>query len=322
MTATPDTCAPVRTMRAVRLHARGGPEQIVYEEAPRPVLASGDALVRVHAVGITPGELSWSIWETPDGRSLLPVIPGREVSGVVAAVTPGVTAVAVGDAVFALADFRRPGAAAEYVAVRAADLAPKPRTLDHAHAAAAPLSALTAWQALFDRGGLAAGQRVLIHGAAGSVGAFAVQLARWRGAEVVATARARDAAFLADLGAAETLDDTTARFEERLRDVDLVLDTVGGATQDRSWAVLRPGGALVSTAAPPALSRAAAYGARGAFVVVRPDRGELTELAGLLDAGRLRPLVAAVLPLTEAHVAYERGRREHPRGKIVLRVAA
>src|SRR5688500_3125893 len=175
------------TMRAIRIHGRGGPEQLVYEDAPSPTLAPGDALVRVCAVGVSPAELTWSILTTPDGRDRLPLIPGHEFSGVVAALAPGATSIAVGDEVYALPDFWREGAAAEYVAVHADDLAAKPRSVDHVQAAATPLSALTAWQGLFDHGGLRAGQHVLIHGAAGGVGIFAVQLARWRGAHVSVT---------------------------------------------------------------------------------------------------------------------------------------
>ena len=179
-------------VRAIRLHARGGPEQLVYEDAPLPDPAAGEALLRVYAAGITPTELTWSeTYQTPDGHERLPTIPGHDVSGVVEALGPGVSDVSPGDAVYGLVAFPRDGSAAEYVAVRAADLAPKPRSLDHVHAAAVPLSALTAWQALFIHAGLAAGQRVLIHSAAGGVGAFAAQLARWRGAHVSATASAR-----------------------------------------------------------------------------------------------------------------------------------
>src|SRR4051795_703663 len=253
-------------VKAIRLHARGGPEQIVYEDAPLPAPAAGEALLRVHAAGITPTELSWSeTYKTPDGRERLPTIPGHDVSGVVEALGPGVSEVAPGDAVYGLVAFPRDGGAAEYVAVRAADLAPKPRSLDHVHAAAVPLSALTAWQALFVHAGLAAGQRVLIHGAAGGVGAFAAQLARWRGAHVGATASARHHEFLRELGVETAIDYRTTRFEEVLRDVDVVLDTVGGDTLERSWRVLRRGGTLVSVAAEPAPEPARDPGAPGVF---------------------------------------------------------
>src|SRR3954471_11357628 len=172
------SAGPATTMKAIRLHRAGGPEELLYEDAPVPALRPGDALVRVHAAGVSPAEFTWGLYETPDGRSRLPKIPSHEVSGVVAAVAPDVRDVEVGDAVYGLTDFLRDGCAAEYAAVRAAELARKPRGLDHASAAAVPLSALTAWQALFDHAGVMPGQRVLIHGAAGGVGSFAVQLAR------------------------------------------------------------------------------------------------------------------------------------------------
>ena len=179
------------SMKAVRLHREGGPEQLVYEDAPEPVLGAGDALIRVHATGITPAELTWAdTYRNCDGSERLPAIPGHEVSGVVESVAHGVSDVSIGDEVYALTSFCRDGAAAEYVAVHAADLAPKPKTLDRVQAAAVPLSALTVWQAFFDHARLAPGQRVLIHGAAGGVGSFAVQIAHWHGAYAVGTASA------------------------------------------------------------------------------------------------------------------------------------
>ena len=307
-------------MKAILIHRLGGPEALVYEDVPMPALRPGDALVRVYAAGISPAEFTWRIYETPDGRSRLPKIPSHEVSGVVAAVAPDVRDVAVGDAVYGLTDFFRDGAAAEYVAVRAADLAPKPRSLDHAGAATIPLSALTAWQALFDQARLAPGQRVLIHGAAGGVGSFAVQLARWRGADVIATASARDVEFVRELGADEVIDRGATRFETVVRDVDVVLDGVGGAVTERSWSVLRPGGLLVTIVRQPP-EWTAGRAARGLFFLVEPSRTQLNELSRLIDAGTVRPIVEAVLPLDRAREAYERGIRDHPRGKLVLEVA-
>jgi NADPH:quinone reductase-like Zn-dependent oxidoreductase len=307
-------------MKAVRVHDRVGPETLVYEEVPMPTLKPGDALVRVHAAGISPAEFTWHIWETPDGRSRLPAIPSHEVSGVVTAVTPEVQNVAIGDAVYALADFFRDGAAAEYLAVRAADLAPKPRTLDHAQAAATPLSGLTAWQALFDHAQLTPGQRVLIHGAAGGVGSFAVQLARWRGAHVIGTASARNLDFVRALGAEEVIDYRATRFEAALRDVDIVFDTIGGQTLERSWSVLRQDGLLITIVRPPSPTWANGREARGVFFIVEPRRDQLIELGRLIDTGTLRPMVEAVLPLAQAREAYERGAHEHPRGKLVLAV--
>jgi NADPH:quinone reductase-like Zn-dependent oxidoreductase len=309
-------------MKAVRLHARGGPERLIYEEAPKPTIGPGDALVRVHAVAITPTELSWSAtYTTRDKRERLPAIPGHELSGVVEAVAANVTGVTPGDAVYALTDFWRDGGAAEFVAIRAADLPPKPQSLDHVHAAAVPLSALTAWQALFDQASLASGQRVLIHGAAGGVGTFAVQLARWRGAHVIGTASARNAPFLRDLGADEVIDYTTTRFEDKVRDVDLVLDAVGGDTLERSWSVVKRGGVLVTVAGEVSPDKAATHGVRGVFFIVEPNSSQLIQIARLIDAGSIRPIVEVVLPLSRARDAYKQGLRGHTRGKLVLWVA-
>src|SRR5688500_16033322 len=279
--AGPGTMMTTETMKAVRIHRKGGPETLVYEDAPIPALRPGDALVRVHAAGISPAEFTWRIYETPDGHSRLPKIPSHEMSGVVAAVAPDVQDVAVGEAVYALTDFFRDGAAAEYVAVRAADLAPKPRTLDHAAAATVPLSALTAWQVLFDHARLAPGQRVLIHGAGGGVGSFAVQLARWRGAHVIGTAAARNVEFVRGLGADEVIDHRATPFETVVRDVDVVLDSVGGAVTERSWSVLRPGGLLVTIVRQPP-EWTAGRAARGLFFIVEPRRTQLNELSRLI----------------------------------------
>jgi NADPH:quinone reductase-like Zn-dependent oxidoreductase len=310
----------VATMKAVRLHRKGGPELLVYEDVAVPELRPGDALVRVHAAGVSPAEFTWHIYKTPDGASLLPKILSHEVSGVVAAAAPNVQDVQVGDAVYGLTDFFRDGTAAQYVAVRAADLAPKPRSIDHESAAAVPLSALTAWQALFDHARLTAGQRVLIQGGAGGVGSFAVQFARLRGAHVIATASTSNGRFVCDLGADEVIDYRATPFETVLRDVDVVLDTVGGTVTQRSWDVLRPGGLLITIVRQPPEWNAG-RSARGLFFIVEPSRAQLTELSRLIDAGVIRPVVEAVFPLERAREAYERGIKEHPRGKLVLSVS-
>jgi len=276
-------------MKAVRLHKEGGPEQLVYEDAPKPQLGAGDALIRVHATGITPAELSWAeTYRNSDGSDRLPAIPGHEVSGVVDSVAHGVTDVSIGDEVYALTSFCRDGAAAEYVAVHAADLAPKPKTLNFVQAAAVPLSALTVWPAFFDHARLAPGQRLLIHGAAGGVGAFAVQTARWHGAYVIGTASAENRNFLLDLGANEVIDYQHVPFEEAVRDMDVVLDTIGGETRERSWQVLKPTGILVTLPGPIPESEEAAHGehggSRGVFFIVRPDREQLGRIAALIDS--------------------------------------
>jgi NADPH:quinone reductase-like Zn-dependent oxidoreductase len=247
-------------------------------------------------------------------------IPGRDLSGVVAEVGAGVTDVAVGDAVYAMLAYGRDGAEAEYAIVLPSELAPRPRTLDDVQAAAVPLSALTAWQALFIHAKLSQGQRVLIHGASGGVGTYAVQFAHWAGAHVLATASARNTAFLRDLGAELIIDYATTRFEDVAQDLDVVFDLVGGDTLTRSWAVVREGGVLVSVVSPPPTGPAPRQGVRFAWFIVEPSGEQLRQIGGLLDAGQVRPIVDQVFPLAEARQAYDAGRHGHPRGKIVLTI--
>ena len=308
-------------MKAIRLHARGGPEQLVYEDAPRPTPGPGDAVVRVYATGITRTELTWDqTYQNPDGSPRLPAIPGHEFSGVIESVPIGVRDLGPGDAVYGLADFPRNGAAAEYIAVPAANLALKPRTLDHVHSAALTLSGLTAWQGLFTHGALERGQRVLIHGGAGGVGAFAVQLAKWKGAHVITTSSAGNFEFLRGLGADELIDYTSTRFEDAVRDVDVVLDAVGGDTVQRSWQTLRPGGAMISVAKFISEDEPATHGVRGLFFIVEPDREQPEEMAKLADTGRLKVFVAKVFPLARTRDAFELALQAHTRGKIVIAV--
>jgi NADPH:quinone reductase-like Zn-dependent oxidoreductase len=233
-----------------------------------------------------------------------------------------VTDFQIGDEVYGLADFPRDGTAAEFVAVRAANLALKPRAIPHGEAAALPLSALTAWQALFEHARLAAGQSILIHGGAGGVGSLAVQLARWRGARVFATASARDAAFVQSLGADVVIDYQAMVFEDTLRDIDVVLDTIGGETRRRSWLVLRKGGVLVTLVSPIPIGEAEQNGGRGIFFIVSGNRGQLDQISALVDGGKLKPVIAEVLPLARAREAFEHGVAKHAPGKIVLQVAA
>jgi NADPH:quinone reductase-like Zn-dependent oxidoreductase len=309
------------TMWAVRVHSREGTRAMRLEEAPVPSIGPGEVLVRVHAAAITPTEFTWnSTFTRADGTERLPVIPSFEFSGTVASMDPSVADFTVGEAVYGLLNFWRDGAAAEYVAADGADLALKPASVDHIRAASIPLSGLTAWQGLFDHGRVKPGDRVLIHGAGGGVGSLAVQLAHWRGAYVIGTASAERAPFLHDLGIDEIVDYTRVPFEERIRDVDVVLDTVGGATLERSWPLVRRGGVLVSIAGDVPEERATAQGIRGISMLVKPDRAELIELARLVDTGVLRPVVDAVYPLSSAREAYERGAAGHNRGKTVLRV--
>jgi NADPH:quinone reductase-like Zn-dependent oxidoreductase len=254
-------------------------------------------------------------------RHSLPLIPGWDVSGVIEEVGPGVVCFKPGDEVYSRPEISRNGAYAEYIVIRETELALKPGSIDHIHAAAIPLAALTAWQSLFDAADLQQGQRVLIHAAAGGVGHFAVQLAKWKGAHVIGTASNRNHEFLRELGAEETIDYQTTRFEEVARDVDVVLDTMAGDTQERSWQVLRKGGILVSILTPPSPDAALQHGARTGYVFVRPNAGQLAQIARLVDSGQLKAVVETVLPLSEARQAQEFVKAGHTRGKLVLKVA-
>jgi NADPH:quinone reductase-like Zn-dependent oxidoreductase len=305
-------------MRALRIHERGGPEQLVEEEAPLPTPTIGDALIRVHVASFTPTELEWQpTWIDRAGRDRRPVIPAHEVSGVVTALGYGTTGVSVGDAVYGLTDWYRDGAAAEYVAVEARNLAPKPPALDHATAAAVPMVALTAMQALLVHGRLERGQRVLVLGAGGGVGSFALQLARAAGAHVIAAARgwARDLAR--ELGAERFVDVDEGGLEDAVRDVELVFDLVGGDALARASAAVKAGGAVVSAVEPPPATGGAA---RRVFFVVEPNREQLAAIGARMAAGELRPIVGATWPLGEGRAAFAAKQRGRLEGKAVLRV--
>src|SRR5579872_1001458 len=309
-------------MKAIRIHGRGGPDHLVYEDVPQPHPGPGEVLVRIHATGVIATELEWDeTYQTATGSPRTLPIPGRDLSGVVEEIGQGVTTFAPGAEVYAMLGYGRDGAEAEFTIALPSELASKPRTLDHVQAAAVPLTALTAWQALFVHASLAAGQTILIHGAAGGVGVFAVQLARHAGAQVIATASARHRDFLRELGASAVIDYTTTRFEEVVHDVDLVFDLIGGDTLVRSWQVVKPGGVLVSVVGPrPSFAEAKAHGVRPAWFIVEPNREQLIQIGALIDTGRIRPIIETVLPLSQARQAYEQGARGHTRGKIVLRV--
>jgi NADPH:quinone reductase-like Zn-dependent oxidoreductase len=222
--------------------------------------------------------------------------------------------------VFSRPDISRDGGYAEFIVLKESEAALKPKSIDHLHAAALPLAGLTAWQALFDAGGLAAGQRVLIHAAAGGVGTIAVQLAKWKGAHVIGTASARNHDFLRKLGVDQVVDYQTVRFEEAVQAVDVVFDTMGGDIQERSWNVLKPGGILISIVSPPSAEIAAAHGVRQAFVFTQPNATQLAEIAKLADLEQLKAMVETILPLSDATRGQQLSERGHTRGKIVLRV--
>ena len=307
------TQAVPATMSAVRLRAPGGAAQLVYERIETPQPGRGEVLVRVYAAAITRGELEWPV-------DRLPAIPSYEFSGAIAAIGSGVRDVEIGEPAYALGSFNRDGAAADYAVVPQELLVSKPRTLGHIESAALPLAALTAWQGLFDHGYLKADQRVLIHGAAGGVGSFAVQLAHGHGAHVIATVSTGNVDFARELGADEVIDHTAARFEDVIGPVDLVFDTVGGEMLERSLAVLQPGGRLVAIASEPSQERAAERGITAVYFVVEPNREQLVQIANLADNGDLRPTIDEIFPLPNARNAFERSLGDNRRGKIVLRV--
>jgi NADPH:quinone reductase-like Zn-dependent oxidoreductase len=309
------------TMKAVQIYAYGGTEVLSYEDAPLPTIADDDILIRVHAAAINP--VDWKIREGYLQEFLpykLPLILGWDVSGVVEAIGAEVTHFKPGDEVYSRPNIERNGAYAEYIAVKASEVAFKPKTVDHIHAAAVPLAGITAWHCLFEAAHLTAGQRVLIHAAAGGVGSYAVQFARWKGAHVIGTASARNRDFLMELGANEVIDYQTSQFEAGLAPVDVVFDTIGGDVQERSWQVIKPGGILVSIVSPPSEEKAVAHQCRSAYVFIQPRADWLTEIADLIDAGQVKPIVETVLPLSQVAEAHSLSQSGRTRGKIVLQV--
>lgn len=284
-------------------------------DMPYPHAAENDVIVRVHAASFTPGELDWpGTWTDRAGHDRTPTIPGHEVSGVVAELGYGTTGLTVGQRVFGLTDWARNGTLADYVAVEARNLAPLSAGVDHTVAAALPISGLTAWQGLFDHGRLATGQTILIHGAAGSVGSIAMQLAREAGARVIGSGRTAQRDAVLGLGAAAFLDLQQDRLDD-IGQVDVVFDVIGGEVLDRSAQLVRPGGVLVTIAEPP---RVQPVDSRTVFFVVEPDRAGLTALERRLRDGRLRPIVGDVVPLAKAASAFDPANRTP--GKAIIRV--
>lgn len=311
------------SMMAWRVHEFGPPETMQFErdQVPRP--GPGEVLVKVHAAGVGP----WDGWIRAGKSALpqpLPLTLGSDLSGVIQAVGPDVSGLSVGDEVYGVTNPRFIGAYAEYAVASAAMIARKPASIDDLEAASVPVIAVTAWQGLFDQAQLKAGQTVLIHGAAGNVGAYAVQFAHRAGLRTIATAAADDHAFVRELGADMLVDFNSQRFEEVARDVDAVFDLVGGETQQRSFQVLRRGGKLISAVSQPDQDLAKSHGVDAAFFLVKVSTQYLTEIAALIDHGDLRTRVGTVMPLAdarEAHLMLE-GTRPLPKGKIVLAVAS
>ncbi|TGD84560.1 NADP-dependent oxidoreductase [Mycolicibacterium sp. CH28] len=306
-------------MTALRAPCRGGPEVLVLERAPIPQPAADEVLIAVHAAAITFDELTWEETWVCGGVDRTPTIPSHEVSGVVVAAGPNVTDIGRDDEVYGLIPFDRDGAAAEYVAVPANCLAPRPNTVSHVLSAALPLAGLTAWQALVDHAAVQSGERVLVHGGAGGVGALAVQLAANLGAEVTATVRGDAHDLVTGFGAAHVIDTRTTPFDGPDANYDVVIDTVGGRTMERSFEIVRPGGRLVTLSAPPPPGKAEAFEVDATFFIVTPDRAQLTHLSDLVDTGRIRIPIADTFPLRDGRAAFESGHRPGRRpGKTVL----
>jgi NADPH:quinone reductase-like Zn-dependent oxidoreductase len=320
---TTNSKSNMSTMKAVRISNYGGINALAYENAPRPTPGDGEVLIRVSSTSVNPFDCAVRAgYMSNYFNYALPLIPGTDVSGVIEETGLNVTSFKPGDEVYARAGVTRDGSYAEYVVVPVSDIAFKPKSLDYNYSAALPHVTLTAWEALFELANLTAGQSVLIHGAAGGVGHIAVQLAKLHGAKVFGTA-SRNIDLLHKLNIDQAIDYTTTRFEDVVDQVDVVLDTVGGDTLERSWRVLKPGGILVSTVQAPSHETAAAYGVRAAMVFSTPPIANvLTEVAGLVDSGKIKPHISSVFSLEEVRRAHAMIEGRHTKGKIILQVAA
>lgn len=307
-------------MKAIVMHSFGGPQVLEPEEIPQPNPGSREVLIRVKAAGLNPVDYKIRSGNLLKMETKLPAVPGRDVSGVVESIGRGVTGIKPGDEVYAYLASHS-GGYAGFAIARENEVALKPKTLDHIHAAAVPLAATTAWQALFDHGQLHAGHRVLIHGAAGGVGHFAVQFAKIRGATVIATAGPEDISMLKDLGADQVINYKDEAFEEQTGDIDLVIDLIAGDTQERSWDVLNNGGTIVSTLKEPSKVKAAQHDARVKVFMAEANSGQLAEIARLIDERKVRVIVLKTYDLDEAALAQTELEKEHSIGKRVLTVA-
>jgi NADPH:quinone reductase-like Zn-dependent oxidoreductase len=306
-------------MMALRAHTQGGPEVLVYESVPQPTPGNGEVLIAVHAAAITFAELTWPETWASDGVDRTPIIPSHEFSGVVAEIGAGVTDVSIGDELYGLVPFDRDGAAAEYVSVPTASVAARPRTVSHVVAAAAVLPALTAWEALVDQAKVQPGQRVLVRGGAGGVGAFVTQLATALGASVTATVHAPDAEYVLALGAERAITNEQESLDAEKGVFDAAIDAVGQETPEALFAALRPGGRLITLQEPPSPATADKYGVTALFFVVTANRERLSQVADMIDTGKLKVSVAATFPLADGRAAYQSGAsRRHRPGKTVL----
>jgi len=307
-------------MKAIVVHEYGGPEVLKYEDALRPEPKENEVLVRVIAAGVNPVDalIRSGKYAKFFGTSL-PLVPGYDIAGVVEKIGTKVTKLKVGDAVYAYPMWG--GGYAEYAVATEGEAALKPKSISFVEAAGVPLAALTAWQALIDVAKIEKGQTVLIHGGSGGVGSFAIQIAKARGAKVIATASTSNQDLLKQLGADVAIDYTKQKFEDAAKDVDVVLDSVGKDTLARSYGVVKKGGFIASLVAKPEQVELDKYGIRGAPISVKPNASELAEITKLIDEKKIKPIVSQVLPLTEAVKAQEQAATHHTRGKIVLKIA-
>ncbi len=308
-------------MKAIRIHEYGDASVLRYEDVDIPPIADDELLIRTVAASVNP--VDWKIregWLKEMLRHQLPLTLGWDVSGIVASVGKQVAHYKVGDPVYCRPDLSRNGCYAEYVAVRASEAAPKPRTVSHVAAASLPLAGITAWESMITVGQVAAGQRALIHAASGGVGSLAVQLAKWRGARVIATTSAVNRPMVESLGADEVIDYRTTSFQQLVRDADVVFDTIGGQVQEDSWSTLKAGGILVSIVSPPSEERARAHGVRSGFVFIQPNAEILRQLAALVESGKVRPIVGAEFSLKDTAKAHALSQSGRAKGKIVIYV--
>src|SRR5215510_8037900 len=316
------TQSPTPTMKAVVIHGYGGPEVLKYEDVPRPEPKDDQLLVQVIAAGVNPVDgMIRSGMFAKEGNRAFPIILGGDVAGVVEKVGSKIKKFKAGDPVFAYVSLDNSGGYAQSALVTEREAAPKPKSLTYVEAAAVPIVALTAWQALVDTAKLSPGQTILIHGGSGGVGSFAIQIAKARGAHVIATASTANQDLLKQLGADVAVDYAKTRFEDVAKDVDAVLDPVGKETLARSYDAVKKGGIVMCLVALPDRAELKKRDIHGAAISVHPDAEDLTEIADLIDAGKIKPVVTRVLPLSEAVAAQQQAATRHMRGKVVLRVA-
>jgi NADPH:quinone reductase-like Zn-dependent oxidoreductase len=309
-------------MKAVRIHQYGDRNVLKFEDSPIPGINSDDVLVRTVAASVNP--VDWKIREGYLKEMIhysMPLTLGWDVSGIITELGDNVTDFKVGDCVYSRPDISRDGTYAEYVAIRASEIALKPTSITHSEAASLPLAGITAWEVLITAAQISEGQKVLIHAGSGGVGSLAIQLAKSRGAYVIATTSAKNSELVASLGADEVIDYTTQDFTEVVKDIDVVFDTLGGDIQTASWSVLKPGGILVSIVSPPSEEKAKELGVKSAFVFIQPSAYILEQLAQLVDQGKIRPIIGAEFTLEDINKAHELSESGRAVGKIVLSVS-